>query len=460
MTTVSISQVLIIATPHIRKAVGMCLHDALVGPIQKKTRYSALSRKDRTTMQRTLAILLALLAICAGSEAAFAQTPPAGASPSGFARWMLTSGRPTQPLPSAYVKPRLRWLPAPPASEQHESITSTVIGELFSSDASDALDEFVVEDFEIIASSELPPPPQIDGCERPFAGEYAQELSPADIGPLTPLPPPPGAEFNDIVRFAAEAIEFTVPPQWSVTETNELRHVRLYITPGQFTGSADMTDGLWVSYHVNPQQESAPAALKKALEQRLRSALPEGAKVERPSLIEVGSHQAAERPFHALFRDGDRAVEVRGSHRIIATEWGIVELPARHTSAETASHIAQLLERMAIGKPLLFDDPATGATESAMAVFGTWKAERARLMFTPGGEVELEYDQSRPRQLDDTTLLRPARTLRGTYTADGDLLRITWADGSLLNLRWRYEDGALLLTDHLGRISQLARLYE
>ena len=81
-------------------------------------------------------------------------------------------------------------------------------------------------------------------------------------------------------------------------------------------------------------------------------------------------------------------------------------------------------------------------------------------MFTAGGQVQLTYDQPRPHQLTGTNLVRPARVLRGTYSANGDILQIAWTDSSLLNLRWRTEDGALLLTDHVGRISQLARLYE
>ena len=50
--------------------------------------------------------------------------------------------------------------------------------------------------------------------------------------------------------------------------------------------------------------------------------------------------------------------------------------------------------------------------------------------------------------------------LRGTYRAAGDVIYITWVDGSRLNLRWKLSKGKLLVTDHQGQISKLKPLIE
>jgi hypothetical protein len=152
--------------------------------------------------------------------------------------------------------------------------------------------------------------------------------------------------------------------------------------------------------------------------------------------------------------------EVRGYHVLISTDWGIAELQVRHASDEVAQFAAEVLDQMELGTPLERPSPDVATTAHARDLFGTWKAERARLIVRADGAIDLQHDKERVRQLDQIHLRRPQRRLRGTYIADGDVLYVTWADGSQLNLRWSSTYGQLLLTDHFGRVSQLHRLFE
>ena len=79
------------------------------------------------------------------------------------------------------------------------------------------------------------------------------------------------------------------------------------------------------------------------------------------------------------------------------------------------------------------------------------------------GNVVVRFDEEEQYQLDSAGRIdfdRPAAQLTGRYQANGDLLLITWDDGSQLNYRWLVTDGDLMLTDHYGRVSQLRRHFD
>ena len=52
------------------------------------------------------------------------------------------------------------------------------------------------------------------------------------------------------------------------------------------------------------------------------------------------------------------------------------------------------------------------------------------------------------------------RRLAGRFKVADDLLMVDYIDDSRSNYRWRIEGTELMLTDHEGRVSQLARIYE
>lgn len=290
----------------------------------------------------------------------------------------------------------------------------------------------------------------------PVAPLYAREAGLSDVERTS-------NDEADIVRFAAGAIEFAVPNGWVVSEQYVGREVRLLVTPepGDRRGGS-MLPRIWVTYHVEPDR--APRTrLKTWLARRSREAAGPEAVLLPPETIIVAGHGALRQPYRSL-PQASRDVAVEGFHLLVSADWGIVEIHTRfgRDAAEQRAAADRLLKSLVLGTPEAAAQPARRADGDAQPIVGVWKSLRGRLHLTHDGQIVLQYDAQRIRQLDDRRelLRRPPRRLTGRYHAHGDLLQVTWSDGSRLNLRWRLHRGDLLLTDHLGRISQLKRLLE
>jgi len=368
-----------------------------------------------------------------------------------LARWLLASPRKTEPLPA--VGGMVAALPPPPDATENGA----------TGDEAESRSGSWVK-----AAPAVPPPPP---GRRLFAGEYASQHDqpPQNFGRL-----PPPEDDADRVRFAGGAIEFAVPRGWTVAESDHFRHVRLTVAPPnesspnessqeesslEASSAGGFAEGIWISYHVQPPSEPAERELRRFMALRLPRVLPGNATARPAKLIRIADHLALKQPFQSAGSSHPREGEAQGFHTLISTAWGIVEVHARFQSEAARQQIEMMTAQMQIGASLVELPPASGTT-AADAIVGVWKGERARLVLTPGGGVELIYDKARPRRLDRNDLARPPKQLRGRYRGDADTLHITWSDGSRLNLRWARRPGELLLTDHLGRVSQLKRLLE
>ena len=374
-------------------------------------------------MPRILSSLLLLLSLVLGLSALH----PARASeiPRALADWLLSPPRDMAPLPS----------PPPPTQAEVQ------IAELFENqDPVSTKDRF-------------PAPPPV--LRRLWESEYAQQYQSQDKPVLQLLPPP---EVAAQVKFAAGAIVFTVPQDWAVAEADHFRHVRLYITPQPSSPRAKAKfEGAWVSYHVMPPAEDLDDQLRRFMARRLADTLPESAELHSEQRLRIAEHEALQREFQT---ESTGSQPRFGYQLVISTDWGIVEWQVRYTDDSLRQMLDRMIEGMRISRPQRPRPEITSATAQAEGILGTWKAERARLEFSGQGHVSLIYDRERRQELGTVHMSRPARRIQGSYQAHADVLYVTWDDGSRLNLRYDSADGELLLTDHLGRVSQLSRLFE
>ena len=353
-------------------------------------------------------ILLAGVLVISGGPAALAEVPD------HLARWLLAAPQLTEPLPLRPGRPTSR----------DGIITSRRV------------------------NNELGVRSQGGGLSR-WSGEYAQEVAPSDSISRLPSVEDESSEL----RFAAGGIVCPVPPDWHVSQSDQLRHVRLYLTPEHMLNENKFDEGLWITYHARPASPSA-AELSQFAQRRLRELLPTGTQVFTTRELSPFGLHSLQTPLRFESVDGTHQESTDGYHLVAAAEWGIVEIHARYRSQTRAREIAAIVDNLTV------DRPAVVKQASLHSPAGAWKAERARLVLHPDQTVELQHDRERLQQIEQAKLVRPTRGLTGTYSVAGDVLQIIWQDGSQLNLRFQNAGHELLLTDHHGRISQLQRLFE
>ena len=99
----------------------------------------------------------------------------------------------------------------------------------------------------------------------------------------------------------------------------------------------------------------------------------------------------------------------------------------------------------------------TGATSA-------WKGElvgegsQVIMSSLPNSEIQTALDDAARQKMAEAE--NQIAEWSGQLRAAGDLLYVQWTDGSLLNFRWSQQGNRLLLTNHLGQISQLQRIFE
>lgn len=246
-----------------------------------------------------------------------------------------------------------------------------------------------------------------------------------------------------------------LPSSWHVSESDHLRHVRLYLTLEELGSEEQFTEGMWISYHVLSTPPQSESELRNLVRHRTTDALPSGATLGEERAINLNGRLAVQQPYRL-----SSSADIGGDHLLVAADWGVVEIQTRFQGNENLQRIASVLEGIEIGSPRDAHFAVLRDAGDRNKVIGTWKAERARLILEAGGAIELHHDRERLQQIEQAKLIRPARRLRGSYTTDSDVLRVNWEDGSELNLRFDVSEGELLLTDHHGRVSQLHRLFE
>jgi hypothetical protein len=285
-----------------------------------------------------------------------------------------------------------------------------------------------------------------------LASASAGTLCAADGDPMfgadEPLP---------LIRFAGGAIEFQLPNDWDVAEVPFGREVHMVLSPSQPNESVrGVAARIWLTCHSTESGVDGTEALQKILVERLAAVTRNLGKVAHTETIRIAGRNGQVANFTAKTPDGR---SIRGSHLIFPIEGGLCEIHLVATEDEYvfASAAADTLLRT-IAAP----DRKVGAEEidksarDAKAVFGAWKAVASRLFLDGRGNIAIEFD--RRTVLSVAAGNKPTQRITGSFKAKGDLLFVTWADGSKSNYRWRLERGELLLTDHDGNVSQLRRL--
>lgn len=294
------------------------------------------------------------------------------------------------------------------------------------------------------------------------SGAGGLELLPQATSPAATLP----AELNDVVIHAAGGVVLSVPAGWHVAEVPWIREERLVITPVVLSRRDRMPDdGCWLSYHCRPREGGDPRAeLAEIVTPRLQLATDSQAEIEGPVVWEqIGGWPACRQAF-AIAGDAQsrppREAE-RGEHLAVRTPWGIVEIHAVYPAALAAEREATLrgmLAGMQLAAPQRPAGEIAPSVAAAAEALGPWKAYASRVELRGDGRIFMSFDARRRVTLERQNGT-PAH-IAGHFRAEGDVIYVTWDDGSQQNFRWRRAEQDLLLTDHDGQVSTLRRLFQ
>lgn len=268
-----------------------------------------------------------------------------------------------------------------------------------------------------------------------------------------------------IVSFAAGAVELRLPEGWVVIETPYAHELRVVLAPQRPATSDGMPrDGAWLVWHPRPPDWSDRLELAAMVTERLRLSAGSDARLEPPRRILLDGFPAVRQDFDAAGSSSSASRRMQGFHFIAETDWGLCEMHAvapGESFPQRKREFQQIVSSIAIREPQALHAPPVAAVRDAEPLIGEWKARGSRMRMKGDGRIVLVAD--RPHRVQAAAVpgkYLPPDAIRGCYEAEGDMLRVQWADGSQLNFRWRLSGNDLLLTDHEGRISQLQRLLE
>ena len=257
---------------------------------------------------------------------------------------------------------------------------------------------------------------------------------------------------GDLVLLAGGAAEFVAPPGWRATEIPRHRELRCWLTPDAPSAHVEPQDGIWMCFHWHGSRlavDDLAAWLAK------RTGAGSGAPPRQttisgwPALVQTVD--AAERREYRLAAAVGPAV----------FEYVVTARPAAYAPLRPVAD--RLLASIKLRAPQIEGADVDRSVTPARKAIGLWKSENGLLRLAADGRIVVQFDRKRHYPLDETGLRRfddPVSRLTGRFQAEHDLITVTWDDGSQLNFRWTLDDGALLLTDHHGRVSQLQRLIE
>ncbi len=302
-------------------------------------------------------------------------------------------------------------------------------------------------------------------------------LAAATIGSLAVLVPidcqcARAADNEDVVLYAAGAVEVRVPPGWKAYQIAFGREVRLVLSPDEVESVRRMPPrGIWFSAHVH--RDSADIddrQLVELLNSRLRLATDDEPEAAKPEQIDVAGRRGVRQSFSHAAQTSDSTQpedSKKGFHMLLRMDWGILEIHAVvpvPDSDEQFASLTSLVKRLAFHPPKTAQFAAHEKRLSdAQLIFGTWKAFRSRLKILPGRRIVIQPDPRRVVAIDDPKFPDedgPTKRLTGKFRSEDDILYVEWDDGSRSNFRWRLRGEDLLLTDHDGHVSQLRRILE
>jgi hypothetical protein len=265
------------------------------------------------------------------------------------------------------------------------------------------------------------------------------------------------------VLFAGRTVEFLLPSHWRVKEVPLPDEVRLVAGPGDVpTELRQLEHGFWIAYH-RIETESPRPALETDLGNRLAGAVGRTARLLGPAQhVKAGGYQGLKQLVE-LDALGSSGLPRRATYLLVQTPWGRFEMlgvASFDAEDDVRGGLKMVLDSLRFHAPQPPDDRVTGASQPFL---GRWKAQQGALHFLPGGRVRLEFDTVIALAVDHgggAGALGTRERLTGRFTAQDDLIFITWDDGSQLNYRWRLHQGDLLLMDHTQQLSRLKRLFD
>ncbi|MEN1681823.1 MAG: hypothetical protein AAGJ46_19760 [Planctomycetota bacterium] len=269
--------------------------------------------------------------------------------------------------------------------------------------------------------------------------------------------------------YAGGVVELAFPPELNASELPHRRRVLLVLSaaaePPQ--SPAELASGYWLSLTTarrSPQPDPAATLARlrpnAKLGERSRVSV-DGQPAACIAFNEAGEAKLFAAPGEALPSSGERL----GWLIETDTPWGRVELGVVGRAGDRATLWADFQRLLAT---VQFGDPETAPADprpetlAAEPILGAWKSARGTMELAADGGVRIRFDSDKAFVLGrhgSVDYRKPTRELAGEFAAEGDLVRIRWADGSLLNFRWRVAGSELLITDHHGRTRRLARLY-
>jgi hypothetical protein len=221
--------------------------------------------------------------------------------------------------------------------------------------------------------------------------------------------------------------------------------------------------GLWIAHHRIEVKQGR--SLQAELRERLPRALPVSFRPTGPlQAMRVNGYPALKQNVEIAAATVD-ALPRRGSYVLVGTPWGVLEVlgtTAAYGADEVRAGLKMALTSLRCHAPSALPPASAPGIADARGVLGSWKGPEGSLHFLPGGQVRLERDAvttvATSGQANDG-LPRP-EPMDGSFTAEGDVIRVVWDDGSKLNYRWRAQGNDLLIMDHTGESSRLTRLFD
>ncbi len=270
-----------------------------------------------------------------------------------------------------------------------------------------------------------------------------------------------------LVSHAGGAVELRAPRSWYVNESPYGREIRLLLTPNPINiRNQSLTDGMWLVVHASDRTNTLSLdQMKLSLAERISAMNGQAKPVGEPRMLKIGGQRAIQQEFSISQRPGEITNAFRGFHCFVAASFGAIEIHAIAPSSSFERRqrtFQQILADLRLQQPTRRFDQLTSSAQDARSILGSWKSYRSRIRLSDTGRIAIITDASSPRRGEFTSVdnSQTVKPLTGTFEARGDLLFVTWDDGSRLNFRWRSSGPTLLLTDHDGQISQLRRIFE
>ena len=288
--------------------------------------------------------------------------------------------------------------------------------------------------------------------------------------PLSPFTAAEEVAYNKspgiAVLFAGRTVKFQLPQGWSVKEIPVAREVRLFVGPGELPNDPrQLQRGLWLVH----SPASAPDALRRRLKEELRLRVSDvtGGRAKligSPRRISVGEYPGLQQDMELPALESHGWIR-RASHIVVASPWGLLEIHGIapvDAEDQVRSGLQLILRSLRLQQPQPPLRARSPEVSDAQPVLGSWKGLKGRLHFSEHGRVELCFDRVATIEVQNdhrSPLVDFGDKLHGRFTAEDDVIFITWDDGSQLNYRWKIRQGELHLLDSTRRSSVLKRLF-